>query len=214
MFHDSTPGQSSDDSYLARYRRLGQFVPEGSKSGAAAAAVYVTHKVLPLDHQHFGRLPRQTVLAAEAFHAGSERLAAAVEGVARVAVPFAPDSNLVCLAINPAGNTDLAVANAFVRTLHDELRSDPRQPLQLKQFFGSMTTLRPEAVGEVEMARILSMVGIDPATLDPDGDDNDKLVILRHTLMNPYLIDHTNNISYIDLYLDHLGRRIRALLAQ
>ena len=64
------------------------------------------------------------------------------------------------------------------------------------------------------MARILSMVGIDPATLDPDGDDNDKLVILRHTLMNPYLIDHTNNISYIDLYLDHLGRRIRALLAQ
>ncbi|MGQ4582670.1 pyridoxal-dependent decarboxylase [Lysobacter sp. F60174L2] len=213
VFHDSVPGQSRDDNYLARYRRLGQFVPEGSKSGAAAAAVYVTHKVLPLDHQHFGRLPRQTVLAAEAFHAGSARLAAAVESVARVAVPFAPDSNLVCLAINPAGNTDLAVANAFVRTLHDELRSDPRQPLQLKQFFGSMTTLRPEAVGEVEMARILSMIGIDPLTLDPDGDGNDKLVILRHTLMNPYLIDHTNNISYIDLYLDHLGRRIRALLA-
>ena len=39
-------------------------------------------------------------------------------------------------------------------------------------------------------------------------------MILRHTLMNPYLIDHTNNISYIDLYLDHLGRRIRALLAR
>src|SRR5690606_3544180 len=78
VFHDTR-----DDDYHARYRRLGQFVPEGSKSGAAAAAVYVTHKVLPLDHAHFGRLPRQTVLAAEAFHAGSERLAAALEGVAR-----------------------------------------------------------------------------------------------------------------------------------
>ena len=208
VFHDTR-----DDDYHARYRRLGQFVPEGSKSGAAAAAVYVTHKVLPLDHAHFGRLPRQTVLAAEAFHAGSERLAAALEGVARVSVPFAPDSNLVCLAINPAGNTDLGTANAFVRRLHDELRADPRQPLQLKQFFGSMTTLRPEAVGEVEMARILASIGIDPATLDPDGDDNDKLVILRHTLMNPYLIDHTNGISYIERYLDHLGRRIGALLA-
>src|SRR3546814_13561646 len=105
----------------------------------------------------------------------------------RVAVPFAPDSNLVCLAVNPGGNADLATANAFVRRLHDELRADPRQPLQLKQFFGSMTTLRPEAVGDAEMARILALVGIDPATLDPDGDDNDRLVILRHTLMNPYL---------------------------
>src|SRR3546814_5409072 len=62
----------------------------------------------------------------------------------RVAVPFAPDSNLVCLAVNPGGNADLATANAFVRRLHDELRADPRQPLQLKQFFGSMTTLRSE----------------------------------------------------------------------
>ena len=37
-------------------------------------------------------------------------------------------------------------------------------------------------------------------------------MILRHTLMNPYLIGHENGISYIDLHLAHLGRRIRALL--
>ncbi|SKA04055.1 pyridoxal phosphate-dependent decarboxylase family protein [Novilysobacter spongiicola] len=199
--------------YLTRYRQLGQFVPEGSKSGAAAAAVYVTHKVLPLDHENFGRLPRQTVLAAEALHEATLGLARELDGVARVAVPFAPDSNLVCLAINPAGNADLSVANAFVRRIHDELRSDPRQPLQLKEFFGSMTTLRPEAVGDVEMARILGAIGLDPDTLDPDGgNDNDRLVILRHTLMNPYLVDHANGISYIDMYLAYLGRRIRSLL--
>ncbi len=64
VFHDH---RATD--YLTRYRSLGQFIPEGSKSGASAAAVYVTHKVLPLDHRHFGRLLRQTVLAAEAFHA-------------------------------------------------------------------------------------------------------------------------------------------------
>jgi glutamate/tyrosine decarboxylase-like PLP-dependent enzyme len=211
VFHDT---RATD--YMSRYRRLGQFVPEGSKSGAAAAAVYVTHKVLPLDHIHFGRLPRQTVLAAEAFHARTRRLADELDGIAHVLVPFAPDSNLVCVAINPAGNRDIARANAFVRTLHDELRCDPSQPLQLKQFFGSMTTLQPEALGMTEMRRILSALQIDPASLG-DGDhesaDNDRLVILRHTLMNPYLIDHENGISYIDLYLEHLGRRIRALLA-
>ena len=200
------------EDWSGRYRRIGRFVPEGSKSGAAAAAVYVTHKVLPLDHANFGMLPLQTVRAAEAFHAGAARLARELEDVARVLVPFAPDSNLVCLAINPAGNADAASANDFVRRLHDGLRADPGQPLQMKQFFGSVTTLRPEAVGESGMAGILSGLGIDPATLDDDDEGGDRLLILRHTLMNPYLIDHQNGISYIDLYLDHLGRRIRALL--
>ena len=45
------------------------------------------------------------------------------------------------------------------------------------------------------------------------NDGADRLVILRHTLMNPYLIDHENDISYIDLYFEHLARRVRALSA-
>lgn len=207
VFHDTAALD-----YMGRYRRLGQFVPEGSKSGAAAAAVYVTHKVLPLDHDNFGRLPRQTVLAAEAFDARARQLALALRDVAQVDVPFAPDSNLVCLAINPVGNREVGRANAFVRQLHDELRCDPRQPLQLKQFFGSVTTLRAAALGAGEMRRILHGLGLDPDTLGAH-EGRDRLQILRHTLMNPYLIDHENGISYIDLYLEHLGRRIRALLA-
>jgi len=118
----------------------------------------------------------------------------------------------VCLALNPVGNADVASASAFVRALHDELRCDPSQPLQLKQFFGSMTTLRPEALGATEMNRILCTLGLDPATLGcNDADDGDRLVILRHTLMNPYLVERGNGISYIDLYFEHLARRVRAL---
>ena len=101
-----------------------------------------------------------------------------------------------------------------MRALHDELRCDPSQPLQLKQFFGSVTTLRPEALGEPELHRILRTLALDPATLGRDEeDDGDRLVILRHTLMNPYLIDRENGISYIDRYFDHLARRVRALQA-
>lgn len=66
VFHGGTP-----KAYLTRYRSLGQFIPGGSKSGAAAAAVYVTHKVLPLDHAYFGRLLRATVRPAEMFHAAA-----------------------------------------------------------------------------------------------------------------------------------------------
>ncbi len=125
VFHGQAPA-----GYLARYRSLGQFVPEGSKSGAAAAAVYVTHKVLPLDHVHFGRLPAHTIRAAEAFHARALQFAAEHADHLQVLVPSLPDSNLVCLALNPRGNRSVAAANAFVQTLHDELRCDPRQPLQ------------------------------------------------------------------------------------
>ena len=55
------------------------------------------------------------------------------------------------------------------------------------------------------------------ASLDLDGDSFDEscdhLVILRHTLMNPYLIDRHNGISYIDRYFDYLASRIRTLAA-
>ena len=203
VFHAATPA-----GYLARYRSLGQFIPEGSKSGAAAAAVYVTHKVLPLDHVHFGRLPRATVRAAETFHARAQRFALELTGCVHALVPFAPDSNLVCLALNLHGNTSVATANAFVRALHDELRCDPQQPLQMKEFFGSVTSLRPDMLGPAQTARIFATLGLDTATLGPDED---RLLILRHTLMNPYLIDHENGISYIDRYFDFLGRRVRAL---
>jgi glutamate/tyrosine decarboxylase-like PLP-dependent enzyme len=200
-------GEAAPD-YMARYRRLGQFIPEGSKSGAAAAAVYVMHQVLPLDHLNFGQLPRQTVLAAEAFADRAQVFAAEIADVAHACVPFAPDSNLVCLALNPVGNRDPGAASAFVRRLHEELRCDPRQPLQLKEFFGSITTLRAEAMGADELARIAATLGLDPA-----GFDGERLAILRHTLMNPYLLDGENGISYIDRYFEFLATRVRALLA-
>ncbi|MGN2246827.1 pyridoxal phosphate-dependent decarboxylase family protein [Frateuria sp. GZRR35] len=205
VFHGATPAD-----YLARYRSLGQYIPEGSKPGAAAAAVYFTHKVLPLDHAHFGRLPRATLQAAEAFHARARQCADELAGRVHVLVPFAPDSNLVCLAINLHGNRDAATANAFVRALHDELRCDVHQPLQVKEFFGSVTSLRPDVLGQAQTRRILDALGLDPHTFD-GGEDH--LLILRHTLMNPYLIDHENGISYIDRYFDHLARRLRALAA-
>ena len=207
VFHGDTP-----TGYLARYRNLGQYIPEGSKAGANAAAVYVTHQVLPLDHCHFGKLPRATVRAAEAFHARAQRFAAEQAARLCVLVPFAPDSNLVCLALNPRGNSDLHVANAFVRALHDSLRCDPLQPLQTKEFFGSVTSLRFDMLGAADAARILAALGLQAdAPLASDSDD--RLVILRHTLMNPYLIDHENGISYIDRYFDFLGRLVQALLA-
>ena len=154
--------------------------------------------------------PRATVRAAETFHARAQRFALELADGVHALVPFAPDSNLVCLALNPCGNTSVAAANAFVRALHDTLRCDPRQPLQTKEFFGSVTSLRADMLGTAQTARIFAALGLDPASFVADDD---RLLILRHTLMNPFLIDHENGISYIDRYFDFLARRVHSLLA-
>jgi glutamate/tyrosine decarboxylase-like PLP-dependent enzyme len=205
-------GAETGGDYFQRFRQLGRYIPEGSKPGAAAAAVYVTHRVLPLDHENFGALPRESILATEAFRTAAARFAARLEGRLHCQVPFEPDSNLICLALNPAGNQDVATMNRFVRALHEGLSYDPRQPLQAREFFGSMTTLRPALLGEDDTARVLASLGLDPATLDAGGEDDDRLVVLRHTLMNPFLLDSGNGISYLELYFDYLERRVAALM--
>ena len=202
-----------ENDYFARYRKLGRYILEGSKSGAAAAAVYVTHKVLPLDHAHFGRITAETIRSTETFLARTTRFADAMNGELRVCIPFAPDSNLVCLALNPAGNRNVAAMNDFMRTLYDALCCAHDQAVQSHEFYGSITTLRAEAMGADDMARVLAELGLDPDSLLLDHDGADRLVILRHTLMNPFLKDNENGIDYIDRYFDFLARRTRALLA-
>ena len=206
---------SSDgrDDYFSRYHKLGRFILEGSKSGAAAAAVYVTHKVLPLDHAHFGRITAETIRSTESFLARAARFANDMAGELRVVIPFAPDSNLVCVALNPSGNFDVAAMNVFIRTLYDALRCAPDQAVQSHEFYGSITTLRAEALGAEDMARVLAELGLEPRSLLPDHDGVDRLFILRHTLMNPFLNDAENGIDYIDRYFDFLTQRARTLLA-
>lgn len=197
--------RGDDATYRERFRNLGRYILEGSKSGAAAAAVYVTHRVLPLDREHFGRIPQQTVLAAERFVGAIARFAERVADVARVCVPFAPDSNLVCVAINPLGNSAIGAMNAFIERLHQPLRIAPDAPLQPRASYGSLTTLKPSSLGSEDYRRILAALGLAPADAGEDG----RLLILRHTLMNPFLFDEGNGIDYLELYLEHLEGLLR-----
>jgi glutamate/tyrosine decarboxylase-like PLP-dependent enzyme len=200
--------------WRAPFRALGRYILEGSKSGAAAAAVYVTHRTLPLDHRHFGRLQRESLLAAEYFFDRVQRLAAEIADVAHLALPCEPDSNLICLAINPVGNASLSRMNAFMQRLYGHLRVDRAQPVQMRQFFGSSTQVSADALGEAAARRLLAALHLDPAVLreGPGGDERaaSHVVVLRHTLMNPWLLDEANGVNYIDLYCDYLAGLVRA----
>lgn len=200
--------------FFQRHRQLGRYIPEGSKPGANAAAVYVTHRVMPLDHANFGRLQAQGILATEAFMDEAADFIARIAPLATATLPFAPDCNLVCLAMNPRGNRDVVRMNRFMRGLHDALRADPAQPLQRGEYFGSMTTLRKDAMGGADTARVLAALGLEADALDEGDDDQDRIVVLRHTLMNPFVLDAGGaGGGYLRGYFDCLERLVRAAQA-
>ena len=199
-----------------KLRGLGQYILEGSKSGAAAASVYVTHKVLPLDTDGFGRLLRKTVHACEMFWDKARDAGERWKDKVHLCVPFEPDTNLVCLAINPVGNTSLAAMNRFGRSLFSEMKVDATRPLQVKTFIGSYTSLTKDSVSGEQAHRILDDLGIDKATFqtlpeDPDRDAN-HIFLLRHTLMNPWLLSVVDDKNYIEMYWDYLGELIDGAL--
>lgn len=198
-----------------KLRNLGQYILEGSKPGAAAAAVNVTHRVLPLDTTGFGRLLGLTVKACEVFYDSVRETAERWSELVHLSVPFEPDSNLICLALNPVGNDSVAVMNRFGRAVFGRMKVDPTQPVQLKTFIGSYTSLTKANLPGRQADRILEGLHLDPATfqLVPEDTerDGDHLFILRHTLMNPWLLasPEGDGRSYIDLYWDYLEDVIR-----
>ncbi len=199
-----------------KLHHLGQYILEGSKPGAAAAAVHVTQKVLPLDHTGLGRLLGETIRSCEYFYdsvAGvRDRLAERV----RLCVPFEPDSNLICLALNPAGNTSVAAMNRFSRAVFAHMKVDPTRPVQTETFIGSYTSLRKGTLSGAQAGRILEELRLDPDTFrvvpeDPDRDA-DHIFILRHTLMNPWLLARPAEKNYVELYWDFLESVIDRVL--
>ncbi len=200
-----SPDPGHDD---ARYRKLGRFILEGSKPGAAAAACYVNHQVLPLHAQHFGRIVARSVQSAELLFERLQALSTSLEPLGRLAVPFTPETNLVCFAFNPASNRSLAAANAFGQRMSKALAPRGDEPVQFRQFFGSSTMVALSHWGADERARMAKLLGVNL-----DQPDDQGVFFIRHTLMNPWLQTSPSEgaPTYLDAYTQHLSQLIREL---
>lgn len=212
------PQESDELAYHRKFRRLGRYILEGSKPGAAAAAAYVTHRLLPLDAGHFGTLMRYSIRNAEYLYDRVKEMRDRIEDQVHVCIPIEPDSNLVCIAFNPVGNRDTAVANAFTSTVYEHLRVNRTVPLQTRTFFGSSTTLYRRILQSRDAARILEELDLAGYTFTTNPEiperDAEGLTILRHTLMNPWLRDNVNGINYIDKYCLYLEQLLRAAVRE
>jgi glutamate/tyrosine decarboxylase-like PLP-dependent enzyme len=194
-----------------KLHHLGRYILEGSKPGSSAATVHVTHRVLPLHEEGFGRILKQTVSASEYFFDALGELKRQLEELVHIEIPFEPDSNLVCLAINPRGNESLTRMNAFGRKLFGHMKVDASRPVQQSEFIASYTSLLAERFPPEHAETLLEKMGV-PAenfTASPTGEhQSDHIFIVRNTLMNPWLLFEENGRNYIDEYLDYVGQLI------
>lgn len=184
------------------FLQVGQYILEGSKPGANAAAAYVAHRVLPLDNQNFGRVIRQTVRSAEYFFDKLKELKKKLKGKVCLTIPFEPDSNLVTIAINPDENQCLDIMNQFSQDIYKQLTHDPDAPVQSKEFLGSKTHLSVTNLSKQEQTSLFKKLHLFDKK--SSTNINDKILILRHTLMNPWLSAENDGKNYLDKYCDYL----------
>ena len=161
-------------------RFLGRYILEGSKPGAAAAAVWLSHKALPLDERGYGYLIERTMVGARKLHRALGRGGLAPFHV--VLLPE-PDINIVCYVVAHPSLRTLETLNGFNERIHERmsLGHAGAEP----EYIITRTRLRsPTYDGAVDP--VLAALGVcTPLQWRASGDEG--LVVLRSTVMDPFL---------------------------
>ncbi|MBL0179995.1 MAG: hypothetical protein IPP98_12830 [Gemmatimonadetes bacterium] len=162
--------QSTHDAH-ADERFLGRWILEGSKPGAAAAAVWLSHRVVPLDERGYGTIIARAV-------AGAHRLHQALDVPGSVRLPL-PDLSVVNWVMTSPGVHGLVALNAMNESIYRQLSPGDEPP----RYFITRTRLAsPSADGIV--LPLLGALGVSEMEWRRHG-----LVVLRAVVMTPYLVD-------------------------
>ncbi|NUQ22186.1 MAG: hypothetical protein HOQ09_14660 [Gemmatimonadaceae bacterium] len=191
LFHES----DSDTAYI------GRFILEGSKPGAAAASVWMAHKVLPLDATGYGRLIGEAARGALALHAA---LASADLAPFRLVLLPRPDVNIVCFAIGHPGLDTLEQSNELAERVYRAMRLGSGRPLRALDYLVTKTVLQPREYGHAA----------DPVVEGLGFSHQDYLraggvAVVRCTVMDPFLAAHRGNTDHIAHFIETLSRVMR-----
>ncbi len=168
-----------------RSEAVGMYVLEGSKPGASAAAVWLSHSLIPLDSSGHGKLMRENIRAACELHALLEhipRLAPDLAPGVRATCLCAPGSNIVCYAFAPdRPGVTLAEINDLNKAVYDRFNLKPGQRVYEQSFFVSRTSLFEKQYALSTVGSFLKRLGVKPEEYQREG-----VFLLRSVLMNPW----------------------------
>lgn len=158
---------------------------EGSRSGAGAAAVWLTGQTLTFKPDRFGDIMAGTIDSRRHF------AAALTEGVPMARLLEPADSNILCFALALEGEA-LSDSNARTLSAYKGFADDP-------EFSVSKTVLGRENYGELINAHLAGYGG---------SADADSLVLLRCVFMNPFWRNESVRSFLMPRFIDRLTTHI------
>ncbi|MFH2106545.1 MAG: pyridoxal-dependent decarboxylase [Candidatus Micrarchaeota archaeon] len=184
---------------------LGAYILEGSKSGAAAAAVWASHRLIPLNITGYGEIVGRSIEGAQMFTRALEATKSLkVKGREFVVEPLVqtPDFNIVCMAFNEKGNKDLKKMNDFNSRIYSE-SSYIRGPVYKNDWITSNTELNNEDYGDAPK-EFVKRLGIPEKEWRRVG----RVRVLRLCMLNPFISNLQNHEELWKGFLEILKKKI------
>jgi glutamate/tyrosine decarboxylase-like PLP-dependent enzyme len=163
---------------------VGVYVLEGSKPGAAAAAVWLSHTLIPLDMSGHGILMRDSIRDACELHALLEQYPRIIGDDRIRAIPIcAPDSNIVCFAFRNQMPSSLKQLNQLNKAIYERfnLATKAGKHVTEQPFFLSRTHLSPSQYSLITVAPFIDRLGVKDSEYEEDG-----VFLIRSVVMNPW----------------------------
>ncbi|AKU97810.1 group II decarboxylase family protein [Labilithrix luteola] len=177
---------------------IGRFILEGSKPGAAAAGVWMSHKVLPLDSEGYGRLITETAKGARALH---RRLAGGDFLPFRLVLLPASDINIVCFAVGHPSLKTLEDNNAFVHRVYLAMSGSAKGAARRPDYYLTKTVLRRDQYGHAPDPLVQELGFTAQDYLRVGG-----LAVLRCTVMDPFLASPQGKVEHLKGFAETLRR--------
>jgi tyrosine decarboxylase len=192
--------EKSDDNPML----LGSYIMEGSKAGAAVAAVWMAHRVVPLNMAGYGRIIGYSIEGAYRFYRSLlETAPLAVAGRRFEVLPLArPDINIVDYAFHEIGNDSLEAMNRLNQAIYEQC-SYKCGPLYCNDFITSKTSLTGEEYGDTPRA-FAARLGIAGG----QWERLESVYVLRSCILTPYLMNHTTYGEYWGNFMQAMARAI------
>jgi glutamate/tyrosine decarboxylase-like PLP-dependent enzyme len=177
---------------------MGQFILEGSKPGAAAAAVWLGQKVLPLDERGYGYLIERTVVGAHRLY--DAIMTADLSPFRAVMLPR-PDLNIACFVVTHPLLRGITTLNRLNEEVFRQMSLGENG--QVPDYMITRTRLtHPNYDGAVPA--LLPGLGLSGA--EEWKACREGLVVLRSTVMDPFLAGDVGGTDHVVGYLAALRR--------
>jgi len=188
---------------------LGSYIMEGSKAGAAVAAVWMAHRVVPLNLTGYGRIIGASIEGACRFHRSLLK-AGPLEVCGREfeILPLTrPDINIVDYAFHEKGNDSLEEMNRLNQAIYERC-SYKSGPVYVNDFITSKTALTREEYGETPRF-FVEKFGLRNGEWERLG----SVYVLRSCIVTPFLTHHLTFEEYWRNFWAAMARAIAAIHA-